>query len=290
MQTTKYKPITNLRDYLESIFVQGKKDSGVMCFRGQGNCKWGVAPSVQRLNPDAEHNLLSELFSEVPEEFSSDRLMFDKLVRAQHYSLPTRLVDVSLNPLVALYFACKYKEQIEDDGCVFTYHFPEERVKFPDSDTVSLICNLSRLSGTEKNAIAQLNADCNKQVRDKSLTRKGHHEKLRKMHEIERLIHFVREEKPYFTNEVNPTDLFRYYLVHPRKNNKRVVAQSGLFIAAGLLKYTKIEGSVSVKKLIISAAAKNDILKELNQLNINEKSMFPEIEKVSTYLKEKWEQ
>jgi hypothetical protein len=29
--------------------------------------------------------------------------MFDKLVRMQHFGLPTRLLDVSLNALVALY-------------------------------------------------------------------------------------------------------------------------------------------------------------------------------------------
>lgn len=286
-----FEPISNLVGYLNYIFGLNVQKGELKCYRGQGNKEWGVKPSVLRgLRENAENNIISELFSEMPEEFSNDKLMFDKLVRAQHYNLPTRLLDVSLNPLVALYFACENKEEMDSDGCVYTYHFPENRVKFADSDAVSLICNLSRLSDTEKESITENHSRYKQFANDKLITKKQSIDRFRSAKEISRLLHFVREEKSYFLNGIMPNDLFRYYLVHPRKNNKRVIAQSGLFIAAGLLQYKKLDDAVVVNKLIIPSGIKTKILEDLNELNINEKSMFPEVEKVSAYIKDKWKE
>lgn len=113
---------------------------------------------------------------------------------------------------------------------------------------------------------------------------------FRSMPEVKRLMQFVRVEKPYFLDIVDPLDLFKYYFVYPSKNNKRVIAQSGAFIAAGLLQFRYLERSVGLvhKKIIIPAECKNSILVQLDTLNINSRSMFPEIEFTSKYIKDKW--
>jgi hypothetical protein len=185
---------------------------------------------MRDLRANAESQIFSELMVEAPAEFRGDRSMFDKLVRAQHYSLPTRLLDVSLNPLVGLYFACNEIEHHDKDGVVQIFDLDDSRVKFADSDTVSLICNLSRLSDSEKEKIAEA-------FYNVSIWNEVEKRRFRAIPAMKRLTQFVRAEKPYFLDLVNPRDLFRYFFVYPEKSNRRVIAQSGAFVAAGLLEY-----------------------------------------------------
>lgn len=275
---------SNVSEYLEHIFRLGKKSTEVRCYRGEGNHNWPLKPSVMRdLKKNAENQIFSELMVEAPDEFRGDNSMFDKLVRAQHYGLPTRLLDVSLNPLVGLYFACNEQEHHQTKGIVKVFDFIERRVKFADSDTISLICNLTRLSETERKEIVELRKICppksaaaRKEFRNDSV--------------IKRLSQFVRVEKPYFLDSINPSDLFNYFFVYPAKNNRRVSAQSGAFVAAGLLRYTSPSESRSFKTQIIEipAIAKANIIEQLDDININSRSLFPEIEFASKYIKDKW--
>ncbi len=269
--------------FLTDIFSRATA-ADIRCYRGQSDVDWELKPSVMRgLRANAENQIFSELMVEAPSEFSSDRSMFDKLVRAQHYSLPTRLLDVSLNPLVGLYFACNEEERHDKDGVVQIFDFNTERVKFADSDTVSLICNLARLSDDEKQEIIQ----SFKNLRTWTEAKK---KIFREGNAMMRLTQFVRVEKPYFLDAANPRDLFRYFFVYPAKNNRRVVAQSGAFIAAGLLQYRSpgTGAGFSKKEIVIPAGAKEGILKELDVLNINSRTMFPEVEFVAKYIKNKW--
>lgn len=270
--------------YLNSIFKASTDRKTVICYRGQANSKWQLKPSVMRgLKPDAENQIFSELMVEAPVEFGSDKTMFDKLVRAQHYGLPTRLVDVTLNPLVALYFACCEEEQNDQDGVVQAFDFSNDRVKFADSDTISILCNLARLSDSERKKISD-------QYYEEKPRTDYQIDNFRDMPEIKRLMQFVRVEKSYFLDKVQPSDLFKYFFVYPSKNNRRVIAQSGAFIAAGLLRYNKPENSngFNLRNIIIPAKNKPHIIKQLDDLNINSRSMFPEIESTSEYIKKKW--
>lgn len=276
------KSAESVTEYLKLVFELPGMVDGARCYRGESDANWQLKPSILRgVRSDAENRIFSELMVEAPTEFSSDKSMFDKLVRAQHYGLPTRLLDVSLNPLVGLYFACNEEEHHDKNGAVKVFDFVEKRVKFADSDTVSLICNLARLSDAERREIT---VAYNKPDDEVDL------DDFRKIPAMERLLQFVRVEKPYFLNQVAPSDLFRYFFVHPAKNNRRVVAQSGAFIAAGLLRYKSpsISTSYTLHTILVPAAKKEPILRELDLININSRTMFPEIEFASKYIKRKW--
>lgn len=277
--------IDSVTSFLRYIYDQ-TSPKHIRCYRGQSNTQWGLKPSVMRgLRADAEKHIFSELMVESPTEFNDDRLMFDKLVRAQHYGLPTRLLDVSLNPLVALYFACNEESQHNANGVVHLLDFAENRVRFSDSDTISLICNLARLTDAEKLEIKQ---NYNKiKTWDESAR-----EEFRKLAPMKRLYQFIRVEKPYFTDSIIPADMFKYQFVYPAKTNRRVIAQSGAFLVAGLLNYTapgRTHKGFIASKIVIPADSKSQILKDLDVLNINSRTMFPEVEFAANYIKKKWQ-
>ncbi len=257
---------------------------GIRCYRGEADESWKMGPSIARkMKPGAEHQIVSELLVESRSEFLGDRSMFEKLVRAQHHGLPTRLLDVSLNPLMGLYFACNDDKQMDKDGKVIIFDFDESRMKFPDSDTVSIICNLANLRDDEKAALEK-ESKLENGRNATSLSR------FRRLSPTKRLTQFVRIEKPYFLDLVDPADLRKYYFVYPPRNNARVIAQSGAFVIAGFLRYAAPERSKSLKltKLKVPAECKPEILEQLDKVNINSMTMFPGIEFAAKYIKTKW--
>ena len=131
--------------------------------------------------------------------------MFDRLVRMQHFGLPTRLLDVSLNVLVALYFAADPGPKgATTDGVVTAFAIPPEREKYFDSDSVSCLAHLANMTDKEKAKIYQ-----SRESRRKGLSKDERIEEFNTQDVIERLHQFIRSEKPYFLPIINPVDLFK---------------------------------------------------------------------------------
>lgn len=120
-------------------------------YRGHADKDWKLIPSILRTphGPMVEHRLFREMVAHEPQSFSECRSALDHLVQMQHYGLPTRLLDVTMNPLVALYFACEEATPHPADGAVYHFAVPEQKVKHYDSDTVSVLANLAKCASKD---------------------------------------------------------------------------------------------------------------------------------------------
>lgn len=270
-------------DFIASVTSYAEADRRFKCYRGQRNAEWENVPGLFR--PDLkkleenEKRAIRDLITVHPHEFVTDTSMFDRLVRMQHFGLPTRLMDVSLNPLVALYFATDPgPDGADSDGVVTAFAIPEGREKYYDSDSVSCLANLANMTKLEKDNIVEI-----RKSRASGAKKEDEIGRINKEPVYQRLHQFIRVEKPHFLPIIDPIDLFKPYYVHPKMSNRRILSQSGGFIIYGLKPPKRINFAhvIQETQFIIPADAKSDLRNSLELLGINESNLFPEIDKAA---------
>lgn len=274
--------VTSVEGFLRQLKKNIPETGFEIFYRGHGDIKYKLEPSVLRKNKNNdpyylkhETNIINELLTAHPSEFYTDQFMLDKLVRMQHFGLPTRLLDVTANPLVALYFCCsdiKYDNTSKEiDGDIKIFHVNSKDIKFYNSDTVSCIANLSMLDITMKNILTspEKSSDLKQEARKK-------------------LLHFIQAEKPYFTDDININDLQKIQVVRGRNANPRISSQSGAFLLFGHDVILPDTGHSNLNVTNIIVKNKKNILLELEQLNIKSSTIFPGIEQTAREIAKKY--
>jgi len=285
---TRSAPPRSLTDFIEEFAQYFAGSSQLKCYRGQRNCTWQNVAGIFR--PELkellvhEKRAVRELISVQPHEFASDETMFDRLVRMQHFGLPTRLLDVSRNALVALFFATDPGPvgSKPSDGMVTALAIPPELEKYYDSDSVSCIANLANMTSEEKDEIYRLGESMSEDMSgDENI------EKFNESDVIKRLLQFIRAEKPYFQPIMNPMDLFVPYYVHPKMSNRRILAQSGAFVLYGLKPPSTMFFPYQIEEtaFVVPEGNKSFIREALDNIGINESTLFPEIDKAAARIK-----
>lgn len=252
-------------------------------YRGHANANYTAEPSVFRDDYyEREYSMYQELVVRCQNDFIGCSSHFDFLKLMQHYGLPTRLLDLTLNPLVALYFAC---ENIDRFGEIIAYSVQRKELKYERSDTLSIISCLPMFSFEDQKLIYE-----NKSNFD------GDSNLLDNENIVKRYMDEIRIEKPAFTQRIKGEDLYRMIFVMAGRNNHRIYNQKGAFAAFGLPenKFEKkddFSNPINEYRLkdendfqvvfYIPQTNKKDLLVELRRIGIDKSFIYPEIDDVA---------
>ena len=131
--------VSSVNDFLKSVYEYN--DNGVnRYFRGQ-KAHYDLKPSLFREGKfvEKEMELNARVYNDRPGDFADCNSTFEKLVKLKHFVHPSRLIDLSSSPLVALFFACfdSNDEGKDDVGVVVEAYCTKKNEKYSvSSDTV----------------------------------------------------------------------------------------------------------------------------------------------------------
>lgn len=242
-------------------------------YRGENRWFPFRSPSIYQ-----EKNLLanssiyySRLLAELPNH--DDKTPFEVLSRLQHYGAKTRMLDITSNPLVALFFA---SEEDNEDGYVYVYQ--SDNLKFETGHTAIMK--------------AAINFIPNKIIRD---FLENENDKVLENLFLTKLNEEVNiGEKIYNNPQKIRDDLKKAHIIIAKKKTSRISRQNGNFILPAFeLGADCVNQSIDNLSALdenspivfkIPKLVKQTILKDLATLGIHEGSVYPDVENHTKYL------
>lgn len=288
--------IKSVDDYIKKVGILNSNKnnpSAQLFFRGQAVDYWNISSTIVRDKKlGIEHYLMSEPLRQIPNEFVNIGDGFEIMEKYQHYGMCTRLLDVTTNPLVALYFACEHHKEEEYTDSVSKeslkmspmgiVYFKEENAPLKYDDFEVRI--ISKLASYDLNESRTLEEVIHKLYEDKIISG----EQLKTWSNDKGLLEFINICQNVFT-------------VLPIMNNDRLIRQSGAFLLPGQFniecRKEKIKNAVITKAeanlrsefekefFYIDDEDKEKVRRELEHCNISEANLFPELEYQLNYIR-----
>ncbi len=241
-------------------------------FRGQSNSEWDLKSSLERtcffrLHDGIEHSFLID-FQRGAKNFLTEKELPENIIEwlalMQHHGAPTRLLDFTKSPYIASYFAFENVDIKKKTIAVWAINcdvLAERAIQYLD---------LRHSEEIEKARSSYSDEDFEKTRR--KLTDK----------DFEDL--FFRNDKSCILP------------VEPFKMNKRYALQQSIFISPGnsyetfmeQLEFLEDDVEKTVVKLCLPTSLKNEVLRNLQKMNINRASIFPDLGGYSIGLKMKY--
>ena len=225
-------------------------------FRGLDLATYELSSSLQRLHPRAnevEHLLLSNfrLYSGLQPVVYQSHWAWVAL--AQHHGLPTRLLDWTHSPLIAIHFATSNVDLFDADGVIWAIDIQKFRSLMPRS-----ILNLLDEKQTSL---------CSVEILDGLTGAAGGFKELS----------HLGEDRDFFV------------LFEPPSIDERISAQRGLFSLPSTSKKPfsafLLEHPAIFRRIIIPACLKWEVRDRLDHANVNERVLFPGLDGLTAWLR-----
>ena len=255
-------------------------------FRGQKNARWDIRPNVFRDdNLALEHILIPRAQRQNPIEFRDCVDNLEILTKLQHYGLGTRLLDLTLNPLVALFFATEPSSDFErNEDAQYSIQEHDGRVYYRLANACSL--NDTQIKIALELPFIELG---------KKSSLKEFYDNLKEHNVISDGEYSHLVENNY---EQAIALLQKNSFIVSTNSNIRLIQQRGAFLVSpsiNIKTIDKIETSLLSKakrdlssefegSFIIPAKNKISIREELDFFNVNEATLFPELEHQMHYI------
>ena len=234
-------------------------------YRGHANVAWHLLPWIYRpqpqsqVHPERERELLRDFKIRMSLEVAfNPKSENDWLFIGQHHGLPTRMLDWTENPLVALFFAVENNAEGDKDGKFYALHpaLFNKHLAFSEDNVKSLSRN--RVISQSIHAITVPTSDhtfFDKYVID--------------------LVGLAIPRRP----KAKLPMAFR-----PKSHFKRSMVKSGVFTIHGY-DYRPIEKfrsrQLPIVEILVPCGKKEEILKELFDLNVNHGTLFGDANNVA---------
>lgn len=302
--------IQSFDEYLNTIHSelgQSGKGKRRLYFRGQSKREaegYPLTPSVARYQHLANLSLAEreQIECEVLETFSNHLLTYvrhrpltawEELAIAQHHGLPTRFMDWTTNPLVALYFAVRNTGNRAGDSAVYVLISNPKRYAdvrrgqnaqiVPVADTATVFAGGSAIDLAQIYTEARDSATVEDE--EDGYSKFGLDEDTRARESADSIATETTEDVAANERQDLPTPfkITENIIYDPPHVSPRIRAQDGVLLACW--QPMKPLDDKDYLEIVIKQSAHDEIRRRLDQYGVFDKQLFPDLDGIAKWLK-----